>query len=80
MLISDDPGSTRGDIIVTDNLMAGGGYTLYCPNTSNGNAVITGNRFAKTWFPRSGDFGPWVYCDQADTNFGNVWDDTGSPL
>jgi len=32
------------DLVITDNFMSGGAYSLYCPTTPN-DVVITGNRF-----------------------------------
>jgi hypothetical protein len=69
---------------VEDNLLAGGGYSLYCAGmadrSSVTNIVATGNRIARTYFPRGGKWGPTAYCEYADTFSGNVWDDTGKPL
>jgi hypothetical protein len=71
-------------VTIDDNLLAGGGYTLYCAGMNDGstvdNIVATNNRFARTWFPRSGYWGPTAYCEFADVFTGNVWDSDGSPL
>jgi hypothetical protein len=61
--------------------MAGGGYTLYCnagPDVPS--EVVTGNRFAKTFWTRGGYWGPMTGCSMADTYRNNVWDDTGATL
>ena len=42
--------------------------------------TVSGNRFARTWFPRSGYWGPTTGCEDADVFSGNVWDDTGAAL
>jgi hypothetical protein len=69
------------NVTVENNLMAGGGYTLYC----DAGAEVTGidrfinNRFARTWWPRGGYWGPTTGCDN-DVYTGNIWDDTGQPL
>jgi hypothetical protein len=71
------------NVTITNNLMAGGGYTLYCAATSGGvggTEVVTGNRFARTYRPQSGYYGPVAYCNTADTFSGNVWDDTGQAI
>jgi hypothetical protein len=71
---------------IEDNLMAGGGWTLYCAGNQDksrvSNATVTGNRFAKTWFPKGGNWGPAAYCEPglADVFERNVWDDTGAPI
>ncbi len=70
------------NVTITNNLMAGGGYTLYC-NVSGidvPNEVVTGNRFAKSFHPKGGEWGPWTGCDDADAVSGNVWDETGAAL
>ena len=63
---------------ITNNLFAGGGYSLYCAGmnvrSSVDHIVATNNRFAKTWYPNGGYWGPTAYCEFADTFTGNVWD------
>jgi hypothetical protein len=69
------------DVTIADNLMAGGGYTLYCnagPDVLN--EIVTGNRFARTWFSKTGYWGATTGCQYADVYSGNVWDDTGAAL
>jgi len=80
ILMSTNTSSIR-DVTISNNLMAGGGYTLYCnagPDVAN--ETVTGNRFARTWFQRSGYWGAITGCSGADLFSGNVWDDTGLPL
>jgi hypothetical protein len=71
-------------VTVDNNLMTGGGYSLYCAGMNVASSVdhirATNNRFARTWHPRSGHWGPTAYCQFADVFTGNVWDDTGGPL
>jgi hypothetical protein len=80
MLISNDPGFTAPirDVTVADNLLAGGGYTLYCSDANDtvASETVTGNRFSRTFFPKGGYYGRWAYCEHATTFTGNVWDDT----
>jgi hypothetical protein len=69
------------DVTIADNLLAGGGYTLYCnagPDVPE--QVVTGNRFARTYHRDGGRWGATTGCDAADTFTGNVWDDTGAAL
>jgi hypothetical protein len=69
------------DVTIKDNLIAGGGWTLYCnagPDVPN--EVVTGNRIAKTYFDAGGSSGPAAHCGDADTFTGNVWDDSGRPV
>ena len=68
-------------VTITNNLMGGGGYTLYCnagPNVPS--EVVTGNRFARSFWTKSGYWGPTTGCNMADTYSNNVWDDTGATL
>jgi hypothetical protein len=77
----DDMGETSR-ATVDDNLLAGGGYTVYCPGDHGFEASIsiTNNHFARTWFPQSGHWGPLSGCQNAGTVAGNVWDDSGAPV
>jgi hypothetical protein len=76
ILIDSDLGSSSGNRIV-NNLLDGGGWTVYCDARSTGKAtsVLKDNRIG-----RSGRYGPLAYCESVPTNTGNVWDDTGAPL
>jgi hypothetical protein len=80
ILMSTNTSGIR-NVTIQNNLMAGGGYTLYCnagPDVAN--ETVTGNRFAKTYYRGSGYWGPWTGCEDADVFSGNVWDDTGAAL
>ena len=79
--IFDDQGATS-DTTVDHNLLAGGGYTVYCPADHGFVATmrVTNNRFARTWFSRSGQYGPTRTCEYAGQVSGNVWDDTGAAV
>jgi hypothetical protein len=83
ILLSSNTSPIR-NATITDNLLAGGGYSLYCAGSNDGsrvtNIVATGNRFARTWYPQGGYWGPTAYCEFAEAYSGNVWDDTGSAL
>jgi hypothetical protein len=76
--------SPISDVTIVDNLLAGGGYTLYCAATVpgvGGTEVVTGNRFARTYGQKGGYYGPAAYCGSGvDVWSGNVWDDTGLPI
>jgi hypothetical protein len=74
ILMSSNTSSIR-DVSIVDNLMAGGGYTLYCnagPDVAN--ETVTGNVFARTWYSRGGYWGPTAHCEDADVFSGVVWD------
>lgn len=57
------------DVTIVDNLMAGGGYTIYCGTDSGGpvrgTLTFSGNVIAKTYFPKGGYWGPVVGCPSA---------------
>jgi hypothetical protein len=55
------------DVAVTGNLMAGGGYPLYCGSPDATNVVVVANRFATVWHARSGQFGTMAHCDAGVT-------------
>jgi hypothetical protein len=77
------PPSSSGSVTnveVVNNLMAGGGYTLYCP-FEDGGFVWRNNRFSRTFVSTVGGFGP-VYitnCAQHDHSE-NVYHETGDPI
>jgi hypothetical protein len=93
ILISTNTSAIR-DVTIADNLMAGGGYTLYCDAGPlvGGTETVTGNRIAKTYYGAGraggsdsgssggGYWGPTTGCQHADVYSGNVWDDTGQPI
>jgi hypothetical protein len=71
---------------VTDNLLAGGGYTIYGGSSStkdSSNFVIKNNRFSKMYYPSSGYYGVVAYYNASgpgDAWTGNFWDETGAPV
>ena len=77
--------SAQANRTVTNNLLAGGGYSIYGGNTkaANGptsNIVITGNVIATNYYSTGGAFGPVVYYNSSGTGnvfSGNTWDTTG---
>ena len=71
-------GATAG-ITINDNLLAGGGYTLYCPG-ADGGFTWTNNRFSRIFVGTVGGFGPIYHTCAQHTNSGNVIHETGQPL
>jgi len=67
-------GSVR-NITIDDNLLAGGGYSLYCGSPTATKVVVSNNRFARTWHPRSGRWGRMAHCDTGIALSGNKWDE-----
>ena len=51
--------------LITNNLLAGGGYTLYAganpgKESTATNIVVTNNRFSTKFYPRGGSYGPYT--------------------
>jgi len=72
---------------VHDNLLAGGGFTIYGGVRNGGSATsnikITGNRISNLYYPKGGFYGPAAYFDSgAPGNVwsGNIWDATGKAI
>ncbi|GHS87616.1 hypothetical protein AGMMS50218_09870 [Actinomycetota bacterium] len=69
--------------LITDNLLAGGGYTIYGGAGGKGatsNIQITDNRIARLYFRNGGSYGPVTAFDSGGRGnvwSNNVWDDTG---
>jgi hypothetical protein len=72
-IISHPDGNS--DVLIQNNLLAGGAYTLYCPEDRSTNFRVIGNRFSRSLFSTVGVFGPWEDCDKVAVNSGNVFDD-----
>jgi hypothetical protein len=75
---------TVDNVVIRDNLMAGGGYTVYggsaegySPNATR--VQITNNRISTQYMPRGGYYGPFTNTYQV-TMYGNVWHETGNPI
>jgi hypothetical protein len=68
--------------LIKDNLVAGGGYSIYGGAKSGGpqsyNIRIIGNRFSRKYYSNGGQFGPAAYFDSGRGNVwsGNIWDGT----
>lgn len=84
-LFQDD--GVEANRLITDNLLAGGGYTIYGGDNrrfgTTSNIVITGNRFSDLYFPKGGSEGPLAYFDAAGQGnewSGNYWDRDGSAV
>lgn len=77
-----DFGTPRNSV-VDNNLLAGGGYTVYAGEDNATGIKITNNRFSRLYYPKGGYWGPGA--DYANTGTGNVWsgniwDDTGATV
>ncbi|MGH9119363.1 MAG: hypothetical protein ACRD0A_16275 [Acidimicrobiales bacterium] len=79
ILMSNNTGPIH-TVTIDNNLMSGGGYTVYCGAVApTPNSRFTNNRISREFFPRGGYWGPTTRCN-VDVNSGNVWDDTVAPL
>jgi hypothetical protein len=71
-------------ITVEGNLLAGGGYLIYCGDEPgrhpSSNVRVIGNTFSRRQFPNGGHWGVAAHCDADVTWEANVWEDTGEPV
>jgi hypothetical protein len=74
---------TQHDRVIDNNLLAGGGYTIYGGANPGGaqtsNIKITNNRISTIYYPHGGYYGPVTAYDPhapGNTWTGNVWDET----
>jgi hypothetical protein len=77
----------EADRLISDNLLAGGGWTLYGGDNQRfgltHDITIVGNRFSRLYFPTGGSFGPVASFDlQGKGNLisGNYWDEDLTPV
>jgi hypothetical protein len=73
-LDASSSGHAVANKIVANNLLAGGGYSIYgggARNNRTSNIVIKDNAFGRLYYPKGGRYGPVAYFDPAGT--GNVW-------
>jgi hypothetical protein len=73
--------------LITDNLVAGGGYTIYGGDNQRfgvtSNIKITNNRFSTVFYPNGGSYGPIAAFDAGGSGnllSGNYWDSNLSPV
>lgn len=68
------------NVTIDNNLLAGGGYTVYCNDKGSGVLRVTNNHFSTIFFPRGGLYGPWLNCKNQSQVTGNVYHETGQLL
>jgi hypothetical protein len=74
------------DAVIENNLLAGGGYSLYGGAGTKGtsyNIKVIGNVFSREVHRSSGQYGPVAYWDKngkGNVWQDNVWADTGKPV
>jgi hypothetical protein len=70
------------DVLIENNLLGGGGYTVYGGAGSKGTATnikVLNNQFSKKYFAKGGQWGPVAYWDSkgaGNTWNGNTWEGT----
>ncbi len=75
IIMWDEGDPQNSDVTIADNILAGGGYTLYCPRSDAPNDQVTGNHFVP------GFYGPSNGCTAGHVTWsGNVLDATGAAL
>jgi hypothetical protein len=79
LTISSSPGTGTTNVVVHNNLMAGGGYTFECPG-NDGGFIWTDNRFSTMYVATVGGWGPIYNTCWQHTNSGNVYHETGKPI
>jgi hypothetical protein len=73
-------------VVIENNLLAGGGYTIYGGQGKFGTPTdvrIVDNVFSTRFFPKGGHFGPVSYFDakgRGNLWEGNVWERSGGPV
>jgi hypothetical protein len=74
LIMWDENDPQNHDVLVDGNLLAGGGFTLYCPRMPSTNVVVTNNRFGNS------NFGPTSQCTIGHVAqwSGNIFDATGA--
>jgi hypothetical protein len=75
--------SNRGtdrNVLIQNNLLAGGAFTLYCEQGARGNNYrVLDNHFSRKFGSKGGFYGPSTDCSD-ETQSGNVWHETGQPM
>lgn len=69
------------NVLITDNLMAGGAATLYCQQDGPGNNYrVINNHFSTVFYPTVGAYYPWVECADEAQVTGNVFHESGKAV
>ena len=72
-------GPRSSNTIVSNNLLAGGAFSLYCPIPSTQNFRVVDNHFSTKFYPKVGAYGPWTDCS-GESLSGNVYQQSGAPV
>jgi len=74
---AESPGVVVKDVVVENNLLAGGNYIMYCgaPSKTSPNLTVTGNRFSRSIYSNGGYYGDAANCEGAAQWSNNYWDE-----
>ncbi len=79
-MINAKTATSPHDVLIENNLLAGGAFTLYCPASATGqNFQVIDNRFSTRFYSKVGVYGPWTDCE-SETLRGNTFYETGQPV
>ena len=84
IVLTEDFGA-QANRVINDNLLAGGGYTIYAGQNSGGpatsNIKVTNNRIGGIYYRHGGQYGPLAGFNTTRTVWsGNVWDASGHTI
>jgi uncharacterized protein DUF4082 len=75
--IISNRGSVDHDVLIQNNLLAGGAFALYCEQNGTGiNYQVIGNRFSTIYYPTVGAYGASTDCSD-ETQSGNTYYESG---
>ena len=68
------------DTLIKHNLLAGGAYAMYCPETPTTNYQVLSNVYSRVFDLKVAAYGPTSSCNTAGITFsGNIYDN-GTPV
>jgi hypothetical protein len=76
-------GPVSSNTTISNNLLAGGAYTLYCPIVPTSNFRVINNHFTTIYGPKVGEYGPATSCGPSQGSViqsGNVIHETGQTI
>lgn len=76
------PDAAITNIVIKENLVAGGAYTIYCRATGSYGSTfqLINNHFSTVYGPNVGEYGPWTDCEDESNVSGNVYHESGQPV
>ena len=79
LIMGNNANGPSSNTTISNNLLAGGAYTLYCPSKSTANFRVVGNHFSTVYSPNVGEYGSSTNCGGVIQS-GNVYHESGAPL